>query len=170
MLRAESRAWLGLLGRALWGGLSVSLLLAALVMLVGPAEAAGEQAGLRIYATDGAGLGNAPSLDTRIAIGISGVIARVRVEQRFYNPHKDWVEGVYVFPLPQNAAVDRLRMRYGGRLIEGEIQERQQARQNYERARDAGQGAGLLEQQRANVFTTAVANIPPGEAVAIEIE
>lgn len=170
MLRAESRAWLGLLGRALWGGLSVSLVLAALVMLVGPAEAAAEQAGLRIYTADGAGLGNAPSLDTEVAIGISGVIARVHVQQRFHNPHKDWVEGVYVFPLPQNAAVDRLRMRYDGRLIEGEIQERQQARQTYERARDAGQGAGLLEQQRANVFTTAVANIPPGETVAIEFE
>ena len=59
---------------------------------------------------------------------------------------------------------------YGGRLIEGEIQERQQARQTYERARDVGQGAGLVEQQRANVFTTAVANIPPGETVTIEIE
>ena len=170
MLRAESRAWLGLLGRAVWSGVSVSLVLAALVLLAAPAEAANEQTGLRIYAADGTDLGSAPSLDTGVAIGIVGVIARVQVQQRFRNPGKDWVEGVYVFPLPQNAAVDRLRMHYGGRLIEGEIQERQQARQTYERARDVGHGAGLVEQQRANVFTTAVANIPPGETVTIEIE
>ena len=145
MLRAESRAWLGLLGRAVWGGVSVSLVLAALVLLAAPAEAANEQTGLRIYAADGTDLGSAPSLDTGVAIGIVGVIARVQVQQRFRNPGQDWVEGVYVFPLPQNAAVDRLRMHYGGRLIEGEIQERQQARQTYERARDVGRLAVRVE-------------------------
>ena len=129
MSHAESPGWLGLLGCAVWGRVSVSLMLAVLMLPTGPAEAASEQTGLRLYAADGADLGSAPSLDTGVAIGIVGVIARVQVQQRFRNPGKDWVEGVYVFPLPQNAAVDRLRMRYGGRLIEGEIQERQQARQ-----------------------------------------
>jgi len=51
---------------------------------------------------------------------ISGMLARVSVIQRFRNPAATWAEGIYVFPLPESAAVDRLRLRIGERLIEGE--------------------------------------------------
>ena len=67
----------------------------------------------------------APTLDTEVAIEITGFIARTRLRQRFQNPAGETVEAVYVFPLPDRAAVDTLRLRVGERTIEGEIHERQ---------------------------------------------
>lgn len=112
----------------------------------------------------------APRLETDVAIDIAGPIARVKVTQRFENPAEGWVEGIYVFPLPEESAVDTLKMRVGDRLIEGVIKPREEARRVYEKARKEGRKAALLEQQRDNLFTNNVANIGPGETVIVEIE
>lgn len=112
----------------------------------------------------------ATRMNTDISADISGMVARVSVKQSFRNDGQEWVEGVYVFPLPDRAAVDRLRMRIGERFIEGEVQEKEQARKEYEAAKVDGKKASLVEQQRANLFTTSLANIGPGETVIIEIE
>ena len=111
-----------------------------------------------------------PLLATDVEIRVSGMVARATVRQRFRNPHAEWYEGIYVFPLPENAAVDRLRMRIGDRLVEGEIRERQAAKAAYERAKQSGQRATLLEQERPNIFTSSVANIGPGEEIEVELE
>ncbi|TVT58497.1 MAG: marine proteobacterial sortase target protein [Sedimenticola thiotaurini] len=113
---------------------------------------------------------DAPLLDTDVEMVISGMMARVVVKQQFKNPSQEWVEGTYVFPLPEDAAVDRMRLRIGERFIEGEIQEKAQAKKTYEKARREGRKASLLSQERPNIFTTAVANIAPGEMVQVEIE
>jgi len=112
----------------------------------------------------------APLLDTEVEIRVTGHVARAKVTQRFLNPHRDWYEGVYVFPLPENAAVDRLRMRIGERIVEGEVQEKAQAKRTYAEAKSEGRRAALLEQERPNIFTSSVANIAPGEEVRVEIE
>ncbi len=96
---------------------------------------------------------DAPQLSTDVVMNISGMSARVKVKQRFRNPGSGWVEGVYVFPLPENAAVDRMRLRIGERLIEGEIQERMKAEKIYRQAKLAGKKASLLSQERPNIFT-----------------
>lgn len=112
----------------------------------------------------------APALATDVDIQVTGPIGRTRVTQRFENPGDGWIEGVYVFPLPDNAAVDTLKMVIGDRVIEGEIKEKVEARRIYEEARDAGQRASLVEQERPNLFTNSVANIGPGETVIVQIE
>jgi Ca-activated chloride channel family protein len=109
-------------------------------------------------------------MNTDVLMNVNGLVARVAVRQEFRNEGKEWVEGVYVFPLPDKAAVDRMRLHIGERFIEGEIREKEQAKKEYERARDQGKKASLVEQQRANLFTTSVANIAPGEQVVVEIE
>lgn len=113
---------------------------------------------------------SALQLGSQANLQISGMIARVTVVQEYRNPTAQWQQGLYLFPLPERAAVDRLRMRIGERVIEGRIQEKRQARATYEQARAAGQRTGLVQQQRPNMFTTEVANIGPGETVRIEIE
>lgn len=120
-------------------------------------------------ATPDAPAAAAPALRTDVRISVSGVIARVTVRQTFRNPRADWTEGVYVFPLPEKAAVDTMRMRIGDRIVEGEIREREQARRTYEKARNAGQRTSLIEQERPNIFTASVANIPPQGEIAVEI-
>jgi Ca-activated chloride channel family protein len=113
---------------------------------------------------------SAPLLDTEFHVRVSGIVARASLRQRFRNATDEWVEGVYVFPLPEQAAVDHLLMKVGERTIEGQIREREQAQAEYRQARDAGKKASLVEQERPNVFTTSVANLGPGEELLVEIE
>ena len=112
----------------------------------------------------------APTLKTDVQITVTGVIARTIVKQEFTNQGKDWAEGIYVFPLPETAAVDHLRMIVGERLIEGQIKERAEAKKVYEQAKQEGKRASLVEQERPNIFTTSVANIAPRDRITIEIE
>ena len=128
------------------------------------------QGSLLFKGDDGEPLLVAPLVGTDVSITVSGLIARAHVVQRFFNPGDRWVEGVYVFPLPENAAVDHLTMRIGERVIEGRIKERAEARQIYEAAKQEGRKSGLIEHERPNIFTTSIANIGPGEEVSIEIE
>jgi Ca-activated chloride channel homolog len=110
------------------------------------------------------------ALSTEVEIHANGLVQRVRVLQKFRNDTAAWLEGVYVFPLPEDAAVDRLRLHIGARVIEGEIRERAEAKAAYEAAKQAGQRASLIEQERPNIFTTSVANVGPGDEIAVEIE
>ena len=112
----------------------------------------------------------APRLGTDIDLTVSGPTVRARVTQIFHNPTDGWVEAVYVYPLPEDGAVDTLKMVIGDRIIVGEIKERQKARAIYEQAKAAGQKATLIEQERPNIFTNSVANIGPGETVLVQIE
>ena len=75
---------------------------------------------------------------------VTGLVARVHVRQEFRNDGAEWVEGVYVFPLPDEAAVDQLRMTIGERIIEGEIREKAEAKKEYEQAKAEGKKASLV--------------------------
>jgi Ca-activated chloride channel family protein len=112
----------------------------------------------------------APMVKTDVVMDIAGPIIRTTLSQTFENTSDQWVEGIYVFPLPENAAVDHLRMVIGGRLIEGQIKEKVEAKKIYEQAKAEGKKASLVEQERPNIFTASVANIGPHEKVAIQIE
>ena len=113
---------------------------------------------------------NALQLGTDVDYQVIGPVARASVKQQFTNNSEFWAEGIYVFPLPENAAVDRFSMRIGERVIEGQVKERVQAKKTYLQARSAGKKASLIEQQRPNIFTTSLANIAPGENISIEFE
>ncbi|MEN7343521.1 MAG: VIT domain-containing protein, partial [Pseudomonadota bacterium] len=112
----------------------------------------------------------APRLNTDINLAIVGEFVRATVRQRFVNPTDDWVEGVYVFPLPDDAAIDHLTLVIGEQRIVGEIHRRKDAKRIYNTARASGRKAALLSQERPNLFTTAVANIAPRETIEVEIE
>ncbi len=128
------------------------------------------EGGVLLKASSGKAPVPAPLLNTTVTMTISGLIARTTVSQEFRNPSDEWAEGVYVFPLPDQAVVDHLRMKIGERMIEGKIQERAQAKKTYNTAKAKGQPASLMEQERANIFTTSVANIAPHAPITIEIE
>ena len=104
---------------------------------------------------------------TSVAAQVSGNVARVEVTQYYANPSKDRLEAVYAFPLPPNAAVTDMLFRIGNRVVLSEVRRREEARREYEAARAEGKTAALTEQERPNVFTQSVANIPPGATVAV---
>lgn len=110
-----------------------------------------------------------PLRETRYDTVIVGNMAETSVVQVFHNPTKDRLEALYNFPLPADAAVDDYWIRVGNREIRGLMKSRADARKTYEAARDAGQTAALLEQNRPNLFAQAVANIQPGETVEVEM-
>src|SRR5262245_5726714 len=112
----------------------------------------------------------APLVRTDVELWVTGIVARATVRQEFTNPSEDWAEALYVFPLPEDAAVDHLRMWVADRVVDGVIQERAAAKATYEQAKREGKRTSLVEQERPNIFTTSVANIPPGAAIAIEIQ
>jgi len=164
-------------GLALWITALLTLaILAAAATAAGAAPAAGPRFGdvtegtLLWRAARGEPLASAPLLTTDVEVRVTGPVARARIRQEFRNPSASWVEGVYVFPVPEDAAVDRLLVRAGDRTIEGVIKERAAAKAAYESARQAGARASLVEQERPNVFTASVANVAPGAAIAVEIE
>jgi Ca-activated chloride channel family protein len=110
-----------------------------------------------------------PLKHTSVTGNIDGYIASVDVTQQFQNPYSSKIEAVYVFPLPENAAVNEFVMTVGERKIRGIIREREQAEKIYNEARSQGHVASLLTEERPNVFTQKVANIEPGKQIDINI-
>ncbi len=110
-----------------------------------------------------------PLRSTSADVNISGVIADVRVTQVYKNEGKRPIEAIYIFPASTKAAVYGMKMTVGERVINAVVRKREEARQEYEQARQNGQSASLLEQQRPNVFQMNVANIMPGDIVKVEL-
>ena len=111
-----------------------------------------------------------PLKHTDVKGQISGYIATVDVTQKFHNPYDEKIEAVYVFPLPQNAAINEFIMTIGERRIRGIIRERKEAEKIYQQARSQGHVASLLTQERPNIFTQKVANIEPGKTIDVNIK
>lgn len=124
---------------------------------------------LEAYDAGGALLGPCVLKHTDVAAEITGHIARVTLKQTFENPHTDKIEAVYTFPMSHRGAVDRMSMTIGDRVIVGEVKEREEAREIYETAREAGLVAALTEQERPNIFTQSVANIEPGARIEVTL-
>jgi Ca-activated chloride channel family protein len=107
---------------------------------------------------------------TEMEAEITGVVARVRLRQVFQNPYDERLETIYVFPMPENAAVDAYSFRIDEKVIKGVVKEKEQARKEYEQAKQEGHKAGLLEQERPDIFTQSLVNIPPKATVVANIE
>ncbi|UJR84311.1 PQQ-binding-like beta-propeller repeat protein [Sandaracinus amylolyticus] len=107
---------------------------------------------------------------TRVSARVSGFVARVSVEQEFANPYSRAVEAVYLFPLPESAAVDAMELRAGDRVVHADIRRRHEAREAYDDARRRGVLASLLEQERPNLFRQSVANVQPGQSVRVVLQ
>lgn len=107
----------------------------------------------------------AMDVDARVA----GVIATIDLAQTFVNTSGTAIEATYIFPLPDRAAVHRFRMEVAGRVIEGVVEERGAAREQYDEAIAQGHRAAITEEERPGVFTLRVGNLMPGEAATIRL-
>jgi Ca-activated chloride channel homolog len=110
-----------------------------------------------------------PLKHTEVAAKISGNVSRVEVTQTFENPFTKPLEAIYIFPLPDEAAVDEMEIVIGDRRIKGNVKKREEAQEIYQQAKQEGRTAGLLEQQRDNIFTQSLANIKPRESIDVTI-
>jgi Ca-activated chloride channel homolog len=110
-----------------------------------------------------------PLARVEITARVADRIAGVTLTETFRNPHKENLEAVYIFPLPGGAAVSDFELKVGGRTIRGTVEERGEARRQYQKALDEGKRAALLEQERDDLFTVQVGNLPPGEEVTVRL-
>lgn len=127
------------------------------------------QGTLRAQNTYGELIGDFPLRHTEVDAEISGYLARTDVTQEYINPFHEPIEAIYVFPLPSMAAIHDFVMEVAGRKIVGVVRQREEAERIYREARERGQTASLLTQERPNIFTQNVANIEPGGKVKIHI-
>lgn len=111
-----------------------------------------------------------PLKSTKAEVNISGVIADVKVIQVYKNEGKNPLEAIYVFPASTRAAVYGMKMTIGERTIIAKIHDREQARQEYNEAKQSGRSASLLEQHRPNVFQMNVAHILPSDVIKVELK
>lgn len=111
-----------------------------------------------------------PLKDTRVEVAITGVIADVTVRQVYENHGTRPIHARYVFPASTRAAVYGMTMTVGDVRIVARIKEREKAKQEFEAAKREGKSASLLEQSRPNVFTMNVANVLPGDTIAVELK
>ncbi len=110
-----------------------------------------------------------PLAKVDISSRVADRVAEVTVKQTFRNPHTEPLEAVYIFPLAGGCAISAFEMKVGDRTIKGIVKERGEARQQYEQAIQQGKRAALLEQERDDLFTVQVGNLPPGEEVTVVI-
>ena len=100
---------------------------------------------------------------------VAGQVAEVKILQTFRNSYQEPMEAVYIFPISGGSAVSNFQMKIGSRTLHGVIEERAEARRQYQKALEEGKRAGLLEQERDDVFTIQVGNLPPNEEITVEI-
>ena len=130
------------------------------------ASAASEGTGFGLLKTERGGL---PLVAMDVRARISGLTAQVRVRQTYRNALSEALEATYIFPLPDRAAVTAFRMEVAGRIVEGDLKERGAAREEYEKAIEAGHRAAIAEEERSGTFSLRVGNIPAKEQVTIEL-
>ncbi|MBL7050126.1 MAG: marine proteobacterial sortase target protein [Nitrospira sp.] len=111
-----------------------------------------------------------PRLETSVKMKVEGMVISTTVDQVFENTSEAALEAVYVFPLPEDAAVYSMEILINDRLIKGEVKEKQEARVIYDQAKQEGKRASLTEQERPNIFTNSVANIMPGDRLMVRLK
>ncbi len=131
------------------------------VLEVAP-NAEGEAGGLRQFV---------PLRRTELFGIVAGPLADLRVVQTFGYSRAACdrvLEALYRFPLPGDAAVRGVRVRFGDVEIEAELKERAQAQADYDAAKAEGRQAALATRESADVFTLRVAGLKPGQDIVIE--
>ncbi len=110
-----------------------------------------------------------PFTGAKLRVEARGGIARAILEQRFENRDDATLNITYRMPLPADGAVSAYAFQIGARRIAGVVDRKAAAREKFERAIAAGHTAALLEQDRDDIFTQQIGNIPPNETIVATI-
>ena len=110
-----------------------------------------------------------PLKKTNVIADINGMIAEIHVRQSYSNEGKSPINACYVFPASTKVTVHGMQMQIGDQLITAKIKEKEEAKEEFETAKEEGKSASLLSEERPNVFTMNIANIMPGDDVSIDL-
>ncbi len=105
----------------------------------------------------------------KVTVDIRDQIARTVIEESFVNHTNNVLEGVFYFPLPQDASISGFGMWIGDNLVEADVVERLRAREIYESILRERRDPGLLEWSGGSIFKARVFPIPAGSEKRIKI-
>ncbi len=131
-----------------------------------PEDHASSHPGAELLAPDGRSL---PLVSAKLRVEAGGGLARIILEQTFENPYDDTLRVTYKMPLPADGAVSGYAFTIGSRTITGKVDRKERARARFEEAIVQGKTAALLEQDKADIFTQEIGNIPPRRTIVAEI-
>jgi len=100
-------------------------------------------------------------LNHKVTITIEDQVAVTKVEQTFRNGTQSQLEGTYVFPVPNGAAVNRFSMVVNGKVVKADMVEAGKAKDIYANLVRRTQNAGLLEYMGHGLFQVRVPAIAP---------
>ena len=101
---------------------------------------------------------------------ITDGVAVTKVKQSFRNQSRGQIEGTYVFPLPDDAAVGSFSMAINGKELHGEVLDADAARRTYEQIVRQIRDPGLLEYLGSRMYRASIFPIPPGGVAEVELE
>ena len=110
-----------------------------------------------------------PLVSAKLRVEAGGGLARVVLEQTFVNPYDDTLRVTYKMPLPADGAVSGYAFTIGSRTISGKVDRKERARARFEEAIVQGKTAALLEQDKADIFTQEIGNVPPHRTIVAQI-
>jgi Ca-activated chloride channel homolog len=122
--------------------------------------------GAELVTTDGRSL---PLTGAKLRAEAKGGIARLVLEQTFENRYAETLQVTYRMPLPADGAVSGYAFDIADRTIKGRVDKKQAAREQFERAVAEGKTAALLEQNRDDIFTQEIGNLPANETLIARI-
>ncbi len=106
----------------------------------------------------------------RVQVTINNQVAVTRVDQVFVNDTDRDLEGTYIFPLPEEAAISDFAMYVDGQRLEGKILDKNQARQIYEQIVRGRRDPALLEYVGRNAFRASIFPIPARGEKRVQLE
>lgn len=104
-----------------------------------------------------------------VEVEIDGQAAKTRVDQVFKSESPRQIEATYLFPIPENAAITDFAMDVDGRMVSGELLDRDKARRIYEDIVRSRKDPALLEYVERGLFRASVFPIPPHGEKRIQI-
>ncbi|XP_060770419.1 von Willebrand factor A domain-containing protein 5A-like isoform X3 [Neoarius graeffei] len=110
-----------------------------------------------------------PLKHIEVDLQVQGHVATVTSTLQYVNEEEQPLEAVFVFPMPSGAAVCQFSAKIADQEIVAEVQEKQEAREQYDDALSSGQQAFLLEEseESVDVFKLSVGSLPPGQRATI---
>src|SRR5215813_3544904 len=104
-----------------------------------------------------------------VDVKIEGQVAVTSIDQEFYNPNDQRLEGIYMFPVPKGAHIDKFSMEIGGKMVDAELLRADKARQTYEDVVRKMRDPALLEYAGRDLFKVRIFPIEPRSRKPIKI-
>src|SRR6266576_1109229 len=104
-----------------------------------------------------------------VNVAIDGQVAITSIDQEFYNPNDQRLEGFYMFPVPKGAHIDKFSMEIGGKTVDAELLPADKARGIYEDIVRKMRDPALLEYAGRDLFKVRIFPIEPRSRKPIKI-